>query len=72
MTVKPINVLIDGQPAVMAENELLKLEGGYENDNEVVSWVQYHLPSDGRMVHRSVDMHLKKALFSEATAAAIG
>lgn len=54
------------------ESELLKLTGGHETDDEIVSWVQYHLPATGEMVHRSAHVHLKKAIFGEALAAAIG
>lgn len=56
----------------MDESELLKLEGGYENDNEIAKWVQYHLPASGELVHRSAHVHLKKALFGEAMAASLG
>jgi len=50
-----------GSLSVMKESELMRLSGQSENDDEIVHWVQYHLPADGRMVHRSVHVHLKKA-----------
>lgn len=56
----------------MDDCQLLKLEGGFEDDNEIVSWVQYHLPTSGEMVHRSAHVHLKKAMFGEGMAASIG
>lgn len=67
-----IPVLINGQMTEMADCDLLKLEGGFENDNEIVKWVQYHLPATGEMVHRSASVHLKKAVFGEGLAAVIG
>lgn len=54
-----IDVLIDGQMQQMDEADLLKLEGGFENDQEIVKWVQYHLPASGELVHRSAHVHLK-------------
>lgn len=56
----------------MDEADLLKLEGGFEDDNEIVKWVQYHLPKSGELVHRSAHVHLKKAIFGEGVAANIG
>lgn len=50
------------------ESELLKLEGGFENDDEIVRWVQYHLTTDGSMVHRSAHVHLKKVVADGAIA----
>lgn len=67
-----VSVCVDGVMALMDERELHKLEGGYENDNEIVGWVQYHLKSTGEMVHRSAHVHLKKAIFGEGMAAEIG
>jgi hypothetical protein len=58
-----INVLLPGAGAVtqMDEADLLKLEGGFENDNEIATWVQYHLKTTGELVHRSAAVHLKGA-----------
>lgn len=67
-----IDVLVAGHMAVMDEADLLKLEGGFEDDNEIVKWVQYHLPASGELVHRSAHVHLKKSIFGEGMAAAIG
>jgi hypothetical protein len=57
-----INVALPGATEItqMDEADLLKLEGGYENDNETVKWIQYHLPASGEMVHRSASMVLKQ------------
>ena len=57
----------------MDEMYLVRRTGEEENENEIVAWVQYHLPANDQMVHRSAHVHLKKArVFAEATAAAIG
>lgn len=58
-----INVLLPGAQEVtqMDEAELLKLEGGFETDTEVTTWVQYHLPASGALVHRSAHVQLKAA-----------
>lgn len=58
-----IDVALPGATEVtqMDEADLLKLEGGYENENEVATWVQYHLPATGELVHRSASVTLKTA-----------
>jgi len=43
----------------MDESLLEKREGTVDNDNELTKWVEYWL--DGELVHRSVDMVLKRA-----------
>lgn len=50
-----------GQIVEMSEGELLRLSNVFEDDNQIIHWVQYHLPESGQMVHRSVHLHLKKA-----------
>jgi hypothetical protein len=56
-----INVKLPGADEItqMDDSDLLKLAGGYENDNEVCAWIQYHLKTTGEMVHRSAHVHLK-------------
>lgn len=56
-----INVALPGATEVtqMDESELLKLEGTFENENEAVQWIQYHLKTTGDMVHRSAHVVLK-------------
>lgn len=55
------------------ESELLRLQGGFENANEVAFWVQYHLPANGQLVHRSAHVHLKTAnVIGEGVVATIG
>lgn len=54
---------------LMDEELLEKKEGTVDNDNELTSWVEYWL--EGELVHRSVHVHLKKALLMGAEAATI-
>jgi len=42
----------------MDDSLLEKKEGIIDNDNETTSWVEYWL--EGELVHRSVDMTLKR------------
>lgn len=42
----------------MDENKLEKKTGTIDNEAETINWVEYWL--DGELVHRSVDMILKK------------
>ena len=45
---------------------LEKREGTTDNDNETTNWVEYWL--EGELVHRSVDMTLKRNVTGEAVA----
>lgn len=45
---------------------LEKKEGGFEDDNELTSWVEYYL--DNELVHRSVHVHLKKNVVAASIA----
>jgi len=47
------------------ESLLVKTEGGHENDNEIVTWQEWHM--DGELVKRDVQMHLKHGLISIPT-----
>lgn len=69
-----IDVLLPGASEItqMDDSDLLKLEGGFENDDEIASWVQYHLKTTGECVHRSAAVHMKKAVFGEGYAAIFG
>lgn len=61
----------DGPITEMDVDDLIKSTGRIDNDVERTSWVEYRLKSDpnGRIVHRSVDMVLKKpAVFAEGAA----
>ena len=56
----------------MDESELVKKTGGIDDDVERTTWIEYRLASDpnGRVVHRSVDMVLKKpAVFADGSVA---
>lgn len=65
--------VVPGVQVVKHESDLLVLRGRDENDDEVSLWVQYHLPSNGQLVHRSAHVHLKKPMvFAEGSAAALG
>lgn len=65
-----VNVLLPGADAItqMDEADLLKLEGGFENDNERTTWIQYHLPATGELVHRSAHVTLKQAAAGSSVA----
>ena len=65
-----INVCIDGQLSQMDESLLERRDVHGENDNEIVNAVEYWL--NGELVHRSVHVHFKQALFSVGDIAAIG
>lgn len=70
-----IDVLLPGAEQItqMDEADLLKLEGGFENEDERVTWVQYHLKESGALVHRSAHVHMKKVdIMGQAIAASIG
>lgn len=60
----PLINTIDG---IRESDELRKVEGGHENDLEVMSFVEYY---DGEtLVHRSVNLHLKTPLFADGVSA---
>jgi hypothetical protein len=46
----------------MDDSQLVKLAGNAESENEIVHWVEYRLPGNDEIVHRSVHVHLKKAM----------
>jgi hypothetical protein len=47
----------------MDDSLLVKKEGGFEDNNECTTWVEYWL--DGELVHRSAHVALKKPLLAE-------
>jgi len=47
----------------MDESLLEKREGSLDNDTETTTWVEYWL--DGELVHRSVNMVLKRGVFAD-------
>lgn len=69
-----VNVQLPGASKItqMDDSELLKLKGGYENDREIVAWVQYHLITTGELVHRSAHVHLKEGSKANISAGQFG
>lgn len=53
----------------MDESLLEKRVGSVDNDTETTTWVEYWL--DGELVHRSVNMVLKRGVFADGEAQAI-
>ena len=54
----------------MDESLLEKRVGSVENDTETTSWVEYWL--DGELVHRSVNMVLKRGVFADGISQSVG
>ena len=53
----------------MDEALLEKRVGSVDNDTETTTWVEYWL--DGELVHRSVNMVLKRGVFADGETQAI-
>ena len=51
-------MLVQTTKGEMDDTLLEKKTGTIDNENETINWVEYWL--DGELVHRSVDMILKK------------
>lgn len=51
-------MLIETTKGMVDDSLLEKREGGFENDHECTTWVEYWL--DGELVHRSAHVHLKE------------
>ena len=56
-------MIVNTTKGKMDDSLLEKREGSLENDTETTSWVEYWL--DGEMVHRSVNMALKRGVFAD-------
>ena len=56
-------MIVNTTKGEMDDSLLEKREGSIENDTETTSWVEYWL--DGEMVHRSVNMALKRGVFAD-------
>lgn len=63
-------VLVNTTKGEMDITLLEKKEGSVDNDHEVTSWVEYWL--EGELVHRSVNVHIKKNVLASGIAAEIG
>jgi hypothetical protein len=50
----------------MDEALLDKREGVVDNDNEATSWVEYRLPGQDEVIHRSVHVRIKRGLTMES------
>ena len=59
-------MLVNTTKGEMDVSLLEKREGTTDNDNETTNWVEYWL--QGELVHRSVDMTLKRNVTGEAVA----
>jgi len=59
-------MLVTTTKGEMDDSLLEKREGTIDNDNETTSWVEYWL--QGELVHRSVNMTLKRNVTGEAVA----
>lgn len=53
----------------MDESLLVKTIGEIDNDTEFTQWVEYRLKGSDEVIHRSVNMQLKKSVFAAAEAA---
>ena len=62
-------MLVTTTKGEMDDSLLEKREGTIDNDNETTNWVEYWL--QGELVHRSVDMTLKRNVTGEAVAQSI-
>lgn len=59
--------MITTTKGLMDPSLLTKREGVLDDDNETARWVEYWL--DDELVHRSVHVHLKRAMFADGIAA---
>ena len=59
-------MLVTTTKGEMDASLLEKREGSIDTDNETTNWVEYWL--EGELVHRSVDMTLKRNVTGEAVA----
>lgn len=62
-------MLVTTTKGEMDEALLEKRVGSVENDTETTTWVEYWL--DGELVHRSVNMVLKRGVFADGETQAI-
>jgi hypothetical protein len=62
-------MLVNTTKGEMDASLLEKREGTIDTDNETTNWVEYWL--EGELVHRSVDMTLKRNVTGESVAQSI-
>lgn len=53
----------------MDESLLVKTTGEIDNENEHTTWVEYRKPDNDEIIHRSVNMRLKKPAIALGEAA---
>ena len=63
-------MIVNTTKGEMDDSLLEKREGSLDNDTETTSWVEYWL--DGEMVHRSVNMALKRGVFADGISQSVG
>jgi hypothetical protein len=56
-------MIVNTTKGEMDDSLLEKREGSLENDTETTSWIEYWLA--GELVHRSVNMALKRSVFAD-------
>lgn len=66
----PLLVIVTTTRGDMDDSLLEKREGGFDNDNEQTTWVEYWL--DGELVHRSAHVHLKHGILMEGSVGGVG
>lgn len=64
MAMIPVQLLEGGPITEMDESLLEKTEGSVDNENELTTWVEYRLPGQQRIIHRSVHVRLKKPVLA--------
>lgn len=61
---------VGGEIVQLPVAELECVLGGHETDDEWCAWVEFRRPGEEARLHRSVRLHLKKAVVADALAAA--
>lgn len=61
---------VNGEIVQLPIADLECVIGGHENEDEWCSWVEFRRPGDEAHLHRSVRLHLKKAVVADALATA--
>ena len=59
--------LINTTKGIMEASLLNRIDGEFEDDNEITKWIEYWLEDE--LVHRSVHVHLKKNIVADGIAA---
>lgn len=59
-----VQLLENGPITEMDETLLEKLEGVVDNENEHTTWIEFRLPGQERIIHRSAHVILKKPVLA--------